>query len=295
MDFKTHSILNAKPPTMTNKEIMQASLLDILFEGRNKDYGAYALRRTYNHRLIIAILSSLALVSCLLLLNSFHKKNEQTVASTPKKDSVVIRLIEIPIEKPKEPEPAKEPEKIERPKELKEPLEKISRVKFTSKMVITPKVKVAAVPINNELKNKIISTANVKGEDELIKNKPTQETKVTGNGTDKNSDINSGFVPEEKAPEFPGGKDELIRFLKLNLITPDELQAGEKKAVEIRFKVGIDGVVSDLEILKSGGSSFDKEVIRVCKKMPRWKPAIQNGGNIAVSYLLPITFIGLEQ
>ena len=90
---------------MTNKEIMQASLLDILFENRNKDYGAYALRLTYNHRLIIAVLSSLALVSCLLLLNSFHKKNEQPVISAVKKDSVVIRIIEIPIEKPKEPAP----------------------------------------------------------------------------------------------------------------------------------------------------------------------------------------------
>ena len=280
---------------MTNKEIMQASLLDILFENRNKDYGAYALRRTYNHRLIIAILSSLALVSCLLLLNSFHKKNEQAIVSLVKKDSVVIRIIEIPIEKPKEPEPPKETEKIEKPKELKEPLEKISRVKFTSKMVITPKAKIPDVPINTDLKNKIISTADVKGEDELKKVKPTQETNATGNGTDKGQYINPGFVPEEIAPEFPGGKDALIRFLKLNLITPEELQAGEKKTVEIRFKVGIDGLVSELDIVKSGGSPFDREVIRVCRKMPRWKPAVQNGANIAVSYLLPITFIGLEQ
>jgi protein TonB len=292
-----HSILNAKPPIMTNNEIMQASLLDILFEKRNKDYGAYALRRTYNHRLIIAIIISLGLVSCLLFLNSFHKKSEPPIVSIVKKDSVVIRLIEIPIEKPKEPEAPKEPETVQRPKELKQPLEKISRVKFTNKMIIKPdhKVKITEVPINTDLKNKIISNINTKGEDEIKKEKTTSETKITGNGTDKDQTVNSGFIPEEKAPEFPGGKDALIRFLKLNLITPEELQVGEKKTVEIRFKVGTDGLVSDLEILKSGGSSFDKEVIRVCKKMPRWKPAVQNGGNISVSYLLPVTFIGVEQ
>ena len=282
---------------MTNKEIMQASLLDILFENRNKDYGAYALRRTYNHRLVISIFVSLALVSSLLLLNSFHKKNEQTFVQPVRKDSVVIHLIEIPIEKPKEPEPPKEPETVQRPKEMKQPLEKISRIKFTNKMVIKEdkKVKLNEVPINEDLKNKIISTVNAKGEDENKKAKTIDDTKVTGNGTDKNQNISSGFIPEERAPEFPGGKDALIRFLKMNLVTPEELQVGEKKTVEVRFKVGIDGIVSDLEILKSGGSSFDREVVRVCKKMPRWKPAIQNGGNIAVSYLLPITFIGIEQ
>jgi periplasmic protein TonB len=290
-------ILNAKSPTMTNNEIMKASLLDILFEKRNKDYGAYALRRTYNHRLIISIVVSLGLVSCLLFLNSFHKKSEHSIASTVKKDSVVIRLIEIPIEKPKEPEAPKEPETVQRPKELKQPLEKISRVKFTNKMIIKPdhKVKITEVPINTDLKNKIISNINTKGEDEIKKEKTTSDTKITGNGTDKDQTVNSGFIPEEKAPEFPGGKDALIHFLKLNLVTPEELQVGEKKTVEIRFKVGTDGLVSDLEILKSGGFSFDKEVIRVCKKMPRWKPAVQNGGNISVSYLLPVTFIGVEQ
>jgi protein TonB len=65
--------------------------------------------------------------------------------------------------------------------------------------------------------------------------------------------------------------------------------------VQIRFKVDKDGVVSDLEISRSGGSEFDREVIRVCKKMPRWKPAVQNGFNVPVNYMLPVTFIGAEQ
>jgi len=284
------------PPTMTNKEIMQASLLDILFENRNKDYGAYALRRTYNNRLVISVVAALALVSSILFLNSFHQKNEQTYVPPVKKDSIVIHIIEIPIEKPKEPEPIKEPEAPQRPKEMKQPLEKISRVKFTNKIAIKPKVKVTEVPINDDLKNKIIANENVPGEDEIKKTKVTDDKKISGNGTDKNSEnVNSTFIPDERAPEFPGGKDALVRFLKMNLSTPEELQFGERKTVEIRFKVGIEGLVSDLEIVKSAGSSFDKEVLRVCKKMPRWKPAIQNGGNIAVTYLLPVTFIGVEQ
>lgn len=50
-----------------------------------------------------------------------------------------------------------------------------------------------------------------------------------------------------------------------------------------------------MEIVQTGGDMFDKEVVRVCKKMPRWKPAIQNGMHVPVSYVLPVTFIGTEQ
>ena len=283
---------------MTNKEIMQASLLDILFENRNKDYGAYALRRTYNHRLIIAIVGALALASSLLLLNSFHKENGGSTAPVIRKDSVIVHIIEIPQEKLKEPDPPTIEEEVQKPKEvIKQPAEKIAQVKFVNKMVIKEdkKVKVNEVPINTELRNKIIGTENVPGEEEIKKTKISDESKIVGKGINKVEGTGATFIPEEKAPEFPGGKDALIRFLKMNLVTPEELQAGERKGVEIRFKVGIDGVVTDLEIIKSGGVLFDREVIRVCKKMPRWKPAVQNGGNIAVTYLLPITFIGLEQ
>ena len=103
------------------------------------------------------------------------------------------------------------------------------------------------------------------------------------------------FEPDERNPEFPGGQEALIRFLRNNLYTPEELQVGEKKTVQVRFKVDTDGSISSVEIIQSGTALFDKEVIRVCKKMPRWKPAFQNGSNIAVSYMLPVTFIGVEQ
>jgi periplasmic protein TonB len=80
-----------------------------------------------------------------------------------------------------------------------------------------------------------------------------------------------------------------------NLSTPDALEAGERKVVQIKFKVDKDGSVTSFEIVTSGGGEFDREVVRVCKKMPRWTPAIQNGINVPVSYVLPVTFIGLEE
>jgi protein TonB len=120
----------------------------------------------------------------------------------------------------------------------------------------------------------------------------------TGNGNGNNtgpSQTQPDFTANERAPEFPGGPDALKRFLAKNLTTPSDLEDGEKKTVHIRFKVDKDGSVNTFEIITSGGNEFDNEVVRVCKKMPRWLPAHQNGINVPVSYLLPVTFIGVEQ
>ena len=86
-----------------------------------------------------------------------------------------------------------------------------------------------------------------------------------------------------------------MRFFYTHLNTPGELSDGEKIMVQVRFKIDKEGVVSSLEIYKSGGELFDKEVIRVCRKMPRWKPALQNGINVPVSFVIPVTFIAMEQ
>lgn len=96
-------------------------------------------------------------------------------------------------------------------------------------------------------------------------------------------------------PEFPGGRAALENFLHRHLRIPDALQIGDKKTVQVKFKITPEGAVSDIQIVKSGGEQFDKEVIRVCKKMPKWKPATQNGINIPVSFVLPVTFIAYEQ
>ena len=69
----------------------------------------------------------------------------------------------------------------------------------------------------------------------------------------------------------------------------------EKKVVRIKFKVNADGSINTFEIVTSGGLKFDNEVVRVMKKMPKWVPALQNGINVPVNYVLPVTFIGVEE
>jgi len=145
------------------------------------------------------------------------------------------------------------------------------------------------------LDDKQIGTENIEGKKDIGIAGIEKAATTTGNGQVEILKPAGTFIPDERDPEFPGGPEALKRFLAHNLNTPDELEAGEKKMVQVRFVVDKEGNVFIQEIVNSGGNEFDREVIRVCKKMPRWKPAIQNGVNVSVSYVLPVTFIGVEQ
>ena len=268
---------------MTNKEILKADLLDIVFENRNKDYGAYALRRGYNHRLLAAIGAAMSVILLFIFIGGFGRKNTAAVPVNRTERIVEIKEVNLAKEKPKEPEKTKE-----QPKPATE--------KYVSKIAIKPDDKVKEkLPDIADLDNKLISDKKQVGTpDDGIPKKTEPVVTGTGNTGGTTEPINT-FKPEEKDPQFPGGPEALKKFLANNLETPGELQDGEKKTVLIRFKVDKDGAVTTFEIVTSGGNEFDREVVRVCKKMPHWTPALQNGINVPVSYMLPVTFIGVEQ
>ena len=101
--------------------------------------------------------------------------------------------------------------------------------------------------------------------------------------------------PSEIPPSYPGGLQAFKAYLSGHLVVPEELEPGEKKTVVVHFLVDIDGSISRIEIIQSGGNNFDKEVIRVLSKMPKWNAAVQNGHKVAVPFTQPITFVGIEQ
>ncbi len=278
---------------MTNKEILQSDLLDIIFEDRNKVYGAYAIRKGYNNRMLIALGAGMSVILLLIFINGFSNKQESSLIIPSDKNEITVREIEILKDKPKEPEQPKEVVK-------QKPVDpKVATVKFT-----TP----PAIKKDSEVKDKIAAITDMADKriddksGEGVKDKGTvklPERLITVPGNSNNVTAvppkQPDFVVQEREPEFPGGAEALKKFLGKYLSTPDELQAGEKKVVKIKFKVDRDGSVTSFEIVTSGGGEFDSEVVRVCKKMPKWTPAIQNGINVPVSYVLPVTFIGLEE
>jgi protein TonB len=277
---------------MTNNELLHDSLLDIIFDNRNKEYGAYTLRKEYNHRLLISLGAVLSLILFLVMISGLND-NGNNPNDQPKNKGLIVTVIELPEEKIKEPE---QPVEEARPEPVhSKPAEPVAAVEF-SPIKIVPDEIADPDPVASQadMINKQISTTNAEGKDHtgvVTTDKPYAPR--VGNG--ENIPVAGQTIIPDSNPEFPGGQHALMKFLLKHLNTPDEPGSGEKKMIRARFQVDIHGIVSLVEIVKSAGDSFDKEVIRVCKKMPKWKPAIQNGIPVPMSYVLPVTFIGIDE
>jgi TonB family protein len=92
------------------------------------------------------------------------------------------------------------------------------------------------------------------------------------------------------APAFPGGKEVLLSFLNRNLKVLPPLERGEKKKAQVELKIEADGSVNNIQIKQSAGTSYDNELLRVLKRMPKWKPAFQNNKQVNAVVTQEITF-----
>lgn len=93
----------------------------------------------------------------------------------------------------------------------------------------------------------------------------------------------------EKMPSFPGGQEDMMKFIATNLKYPEETKnSGIQGRVVVRFVVPKSGAIQDIQVVRGIDSALDKEVVRVVKAMPKWEPGMQNGKPVAVYFTLPI-------
>jgi protein TonB len=277
---KTSLRLNSKPHTMTSQQILQSDLLDILFEDRNKQYGAYQLRKAYPVEITKALI--LTGVSALVLLYLF-RPSFAPAATNPltAKEVVVDPFVPTEEKKPDTPKPPAAPQEKQRA--------------FSDRIAIVQKDVPTEMPDINDLQDAIVSTVTTDGSPAGV----LQQGPAIGSGPDE--PVSAPVAPEpkkeiipDKQPQFPGGMQAWLAFLSRNLYAPQDLEVGEKRTVLVRFYVAEDGSVTNFQVLQSAGSPFDNEVLRVLKKMPRWTPASKAGEPIAVSFTQPVTFVGME-
>ena len=103
-------------------------------------------------------------------------------------------------------------------------------------------------------------------------------------------------ITAEIMPEFPGGQAAFTRFLSKNLRVPENsMDPGQQIRIVVRFVVGKEGEISDFVFLQTNGEVFEEEVLRVMKKMPKWKPGSQNGKKVRVYFNLPVIFQAPEE
>jgi len=274
----------SKPTTMKPEMILQADLLDIVFDNRNKEYGAYELRSHYERRLkksLSIIFISIAVLILSVMVKGYFFPNSHSSIFDPIIPETTITPIDLT------PPPI-------RPKALSHSTKRYEQIAVTKPLITRAEVTKTA-PTINDISDKIISNKEVSG-DKLLLGDPVQpNANVSGSGSTVKSEANAEEAkPLEVAevmPQFPGGVEALKRFLVRNLRMPEgDMEAGMKVNTLVRFVVDKDGTVTGIVLEKSGGKDFDKEVERVIRKMPTWIPGKQNGRNVDVYFHLPVIF-----
>ena len=274
---------------MAKIDLIDNNWTDLVFEGKNKEYGAYVLRRDTgkrNVKALIWVMIGIALIFGIAYANlAIQNAMKQNAAiETDVELSKLAQKKEAKVER-------KEPIKVEMEQKVVEKVK--SSVKFTA-----PEIKKDdEVKPEDEIKsqddlsktNTAIGTFDVKGNDEaegevlkakevVVDEKPKEEeTKV--------------FDVVEQMPSFPGGDAELMKFLHDHMKYPAVAEEnGIQGRVIATFVVERDGSISDVKVIKSVDPSLDKEAIRVLKSMPKWIPGKQNGSAVRVKYTVPVTF-----
>jgi periplasmic protein TonB len=273
---------------MEANKILSADILDLVFEDRNKDYGAYELRKTYNKRILKALIIT-ASVALLALLGSFLAKAFTGGPSKVKVNEVTLQDIKEE-QKPDIPPP---------PPPKPPPPPQVEMAKFTPPKIVKDEEVKEVIKENKELDSTKIAVTNQEGiKDEQIATPAQIDEGKQVIEEKKEDDENKIFEKVEVEAAFPGGESAWRKFLERNLradvATENGAPAGQY-TVWVQFVVDKEGNVSDVKALTTHGYGMEDEAVRVIKKGPQWKPAIQNGRNVKAYRKQPITFQIEEQ
>jgi protein TonB len=282
---------SSKPTIMQPEIILESDVLDILFENRNKEYGAYTLRREYDARMGKAIVITFSLVALLLLLVfGFRQKNNHIhIASIPD----IFTLKPPPSQEKKKAEPPQKQENSLPKKALKNKATILLPMKPT---IMRDKLADTNIPTIDETLKENIADKKMDAPENIAQQNIIADSSSSSDGKKSGTGITTGAVAistpinnPDVYPEFPGGKDALLRFLKKNLNS--NMENDYAVSVRIRFVVNADGSIAGFNVVESGSDEFDNEVLRVLKKMPRWIPGKSSGQDVSVYYEIPVKFI----
>lgn len=263
---------------MSNVSIFEKKWIDLVFEGKNQEYGAYQLRQESPRTTMRAFFFALFFVSftsgIFMLFSSFGSKPNDAPLPDLSDPVVIVDVIYPPLEEEKE--------------KKAEPVEEIPENK--------PPVVAATPDVVDEIKRN----------DEKPKTNPplTNNNAGGGNGTDPNVTDGKPGVSDggdekptgpviaavlDAQPEFPGGMKKFYDYVGKNFKEFD-IENVDKVTVMVSFVIERDGGMTDIRVLRNPGYELDKEAIRVLKSLKtKWKPGILNGEPVRTQYTLPIT------
>lgn len=274
---------------MAKIDLISRDWTEMVFEGRNKEYGAYRLRKNAGKRnlysLITIFIAALAIWGGISLVK-FVESRTKSVAQTSVAEISALN-------QPKKKAEVKQQKKVQ----LEQPEKVVERVKSSVKFTAPVIKKDDEVKPEDELKTQeelmntktAIGALDVKGNDdaggEVLKLKEAVAQ------PEPKPEVEKVFDVVEQMPSFPGGPSALMEWLSNNVKYPVVAQEnGVQGRVVVSFVVERDGSITDVKVVRGVDPSLDKEASRVVRAMPRWIPGKQNGSAVRVKYNVPVAF-----
>ena len=281
---------------MSKIDLYDPKWIEMVFEGKNKEYGAYVLRSgtsSRNLKSLLILLIAAALIGGYLV----YKVQADKAAAERTAYMEQLELSKLQEQAKKE---KKEEKKVEKPKI--EPIKELPQVRETQKFTAPVIKKDELVKEENEVKqmadldaNTAVGTKDQEGtKDRTIE--AAREAVVEAAPVEVKEEVKQEVAQKifdvvEQQPQFPGGQSALLSWLSQNIHYPPVAEEnGIQGRVVVSFVVEPDGSISNVQVVRGVDPSLDKEAVRVTKAMPKWQPGKQNGQAVRVKYNLPVTF-----
>ena len=276
---------------MSQIDLIDNRWSDLMFENRNKEYGAYVLRRQTTARNIKSIITVLILFALVMVYMVAKNAYDDYQA----KHQAQTQVTELTALQEQKKEAKVERKEVVKQEKVEQVVEKVkSSIKFTAPVIkkddeVRPEDEMKS---QDEIMNSKVAVgfANVIGNDESGEVLKAKEM-IVNEPVKPKEEENKVFDVVEQMPSFPGGMAALMAYLQKNIKYPPVAEEnGIQGRVVCSFVVERDGSVTDIKVAKSVDPSLDKEAVRVVGAMPRWIPGKQNGQSVRVKYTLPVTF-----
>jgi len=269
---------------MSNVSIYDKSWLELVFEGKNKAYGAYQLRQQNPKTTMMALLGGAVFLFSVtglgLFLSSFGEKPGEIIISCPLGPTITPVDVTNPKTEPQQPKsPRTEPQQTVEPTSH-------------STLVVTQTAQADEHPSGPSIPD----TPSTNPGTGIGTGTDTPST-GGGDGTVVNAPIlipdNTPVISSEldRQPLFPGGMKKFTEYIIDNIERP-EIDEGGTISVLMSFVVERDGTLTDIKVLESSDASLEKNAIRVLKSLKvKWAPGIKNGAKVRTLYKLPIKVV----
>lgn len=267
---------------MSNVSIYEKNWIDLVFEGKNQEYGAYQLRRENSKTTLLSLFYGTLLVGGFIAsFVIFNLKSDIPFVNPTGIIDEPIRVTTFTI-------PETESEPIKSLPTEKTPETQVEPTNLSHMVVDRTEVAVD-VPTNENMTTHQPTTDTGSGTG--IPDGTGQSTTATVGTTSGGGETKESYIPVEldKLPAFPGGMEKFYQYVGNNFEKPEDLQAGTVISVHVAFVIEKDGSMTNIKVLRNPGFGLGNEAIRVLKSLKtKWSAGVKNGQKVRTEYVLPI-------